>query len=350
MPITSSSISSSDRQGEAAPSGPWRPFLRDLAAAAVLVLAAVLGTLVAVDPYDTGRFALLRTPGLPAQGPRTADASRGRDRAFDGAVIGNSHIQLISPAELAAATGIPFVSLAVPGTGPREQLALLDYFLRARARPVRALVLGIDEFWCTPDPALPALGPFPFWLYGRSPWRYLAGLVRYQAFDEAFRRVQYAAGSSRQPRARPDGYWDYDEGTAWRPEREGALLAGRIEAARSDATGLFPAMAALRTALLALPAEIPVVLVRPPVAATAIPAAATEAGRQDAACRDALAQAVAARPGIAMLDWRLDRPETRRAENFMDHTHYRSGLARRVEADIAGTLRDLSTHPPQARQ
>lgn len=339
MRTTSSSISSFEtgRDGGNARLA-WTRFLQGFAVAAALVFAPVFAGLVAIDPYDTGRFGLVRKPGVPAQGPRTADASRGRDPAFDGAIIGNSHIQLVSPAELAAATGIPFVSLAIPGTGPREQLALVDYFLRNRIRPAGALVLGIDDFWCTPDPALPLSRPFPFWLYERSPWRYLAGLVRWQVFDEAIRRVQYVAGLSRQPRARPDGYWNYDEGSDWRPDAEDAIPTLRLTVTRPNATGRFPALEALGARLATLPAGLPVVILRPPIIATALPDPATPAGSQEAACREALAVAAAGRPGVTILDWRVDRPETRRLENFRDHTHYRSGLARDVERDIAASL------------
>src|SRR3954447_693746 len=182
----SSSVSGSE--------GRWRAFVRTFAAVAGVAFVGLVGAAVALDPYDTGRFALLRKPGVLDQGPRTANASRGRDPAFEGAIVGNSHIQLVSPEELAHAPGIPFVSLIVPGTGPREQFAILDYFLRTRVRPARALVLGLDGFWCTDDPALPIWNPFPFWLYDPSPAAYLRGLVRYATLGKMVDRLQVAAG------------------------------------------------------------------------------------------------------------------------------------------------------------
>ncbi|MDB5592396.1 hypothetical protein [Enterovirga sp.] len=343
MPITSSSTSSSDPPGCGGAN--WRGFACGFLATAALLYVALVAGLVALDPYDTGRLALARKPGVVLPGPRTADASRGRDPAFEGAVIGNSHVQLLSPAELSAQTGIPFVSLAVPGTGPKEQLVLLDYFLRHRIRPARAVVLGIDHFWCTADATLAPWNAFPFWLYDRSSWRYVAGLARYQTFDDAIRRIHYLLGSSRARRVRPDGYWNYDEALQWRPEVHGVSVMKRVPAVQENATGRFPALDALRQALDGLPPGLHVVLVRPPVVATALPESGTEADEQDRQCRKALVQAADGRPAVRVLDWRRDEPATRVPEHFLDRTHMRSPLARLVERDIAAELAGLSAAP-----
>ena len=71
----------------------------------------------AIDPYDRGSLAAFEGRGVRVQGPRTATASRGRDPAFDAAIVGNSHVQLLSPERLTRATRASFVSLATPGTG-----------------------------------------------------------------------------------------------------------------------------------------------------------------------------------------------------------------------------------------
>src|SRR3979490_1001079 len=80
-------------------------FLGALGLGALLVLAFM----IAVDPYDSGRFGLLGIeggadpPGVPAT-PRG-----GRDPQFDSAVIGNSTGQRLNPAELSQETGKHFV-------------------------------------------------------------------------------------------------------------------------------------------------------------------------------------------------------------------------------------------------
>ena len=306
------------------------------------MFAALLAATVALDPYDTGRFALVRSEGVASQAPRMADASRGRDPAFAAAIVGNSHVQMLSPAELSAATGIPFLSLAVPGTGPREQLVLLDYFLRHRPRPAGALVLGIDEAWCTPDPALTPANPFPYWLYGRSDLRYVTGLVRYSSLGDAASRLGRALRLSRRTTARRDGYWSYDEGFDWRPERQGVEIAVRQPSTVRNETGRFPALDALGARLAALPATLPVVLVRPPVAETALPRPGSPLAASEDACWAAVAAVSGARPRTALVDWRVDRPEVREPRNFIDRTHMRSGLARLIEADVAAEIRRLS--------
>ena len=53
-----------------------------LVATAAGLVIGVLALLMALDPYDTGRGSLFETKGVRPQGPRTANASRGRDPAI----------------------------------------------------------------------------------------------------------------------------------------------------------------------------------------------------------------------------------------------------------------------------
>ena len=137
--FTSSSEPLATPPGAADPAA-WAGFARTLLATAALVTAAILALAVVLDPYDTGRTPFAFEPGVRAQGPRTAAASRGRDPAFNAAIFGNSHVQLLSPQELGAATGTAFVSLIAPATGPRETLVLIDWFRQRRARHTRRLL------------------------------------------------------------------------------------------------------------------------------------------------------------------------------------------------------------------
>ena len=341
MRTTSSSISSSENDGA---TRDWRRFALAFVATAVVAFASLAAFVVAVDPYDTGRFALLKARGVPSQAPRTAHAGRARDPDFAAAILGNSHIQLLSPDELTRRTGIPFVSLTVPGTGPRETFALLDYFLRHRATPARALVLGIDPPWCRPEVDMPTWLPFPFWLYEREPWRYLAGIVRMGSLEDAARRVAFAVRPTK--RARPDGYWNYDEGFVWQTERHGPLFAAPAPSGTLNETGRFPAIAALGRELGRLPADLPVVLVRPPVHAVALAEPGSALGRSEEACREALVRMAGERPSVAVVDRRVDAPEIRVAENFIDPTHYRGQIARALERDVAAAIAGLAKALP----
>jgi len=326
------------------PAERWVGFATCFALTAAALLAVILAVAYAVDPFDSGRSTLFAKPGVRPQGPRTANASRGRDPNFSAAVIGNSRVQLLSPTRLKDAAGMDFVQLSVPRSGPREQLALLDWFIRHRTRPAQAVVLGVDALWCTADPSLPLLAPFPFWLYTRSALEYAGGLVRFDVLEEIPRRLQYVFATD-PPRARPDGYWDYAPEYHRPDDPEGVALRARLEAGDSRETPPigknFPAMEALRKSLAALPAEVPVVLVYPPLYAKHLPPPGSPAAAAQARCKAAANDAAASRPLTAVVDWRTDRPETRDPASFYDAPHYREWVARLIERDIAEALRSL---------
>src|SRR5258708_14745454 len=119
-----SSISSSDS------SAAWGrclvAFLGVLALGALLVLAVM----IAIDPYDSGRFGLLGIVGVADSTEVTADASRARDPQFDSAVFGDSTGHRLNPAGLSQATGKHFVQLTAPGADQRARLRLLHFFIR----------------------------------------------------------------------------------------------------------------------------------------------------------------------------------------------------------------------------
>jgi hypothetical protein len=305
----------------------------------VLLVAAV----VVLDPYDTGRYALLAKRGVPPQGPRTAHASRGRDPAFDAVIIGNSRMQLLSPEKLSALTGLSWVSLTVPATGPKEQLVLLDYFLRHHDRP-KAVALGIEGAWCAADAEWENTKPFPFWLYDQSARGYLSGFIRYGALERILPRLRYALGLGSPGRARPDGYWDY---SPWYEERTPEAILTNLAAPSSgtafNETGRFPSLDKLARVLEGLPAETAVVLVRPPIYTTGHVPPGHPMARSDRDCRAAMQRAAQAHARSAVVDWDADRPENRDPANYFDHTHYRAPIARAIEQDVANALKGLAT-------
>ena len=318
--------------------------------AAALVLVLVVGGAYAIDPYDTGRSTLLGKPGIRPQGPWTAAASCGRDQAFDAAIIGNSHIQLLSPERLRETTGLSFVQLSTPGSGPREQFAVLNWFLRHRVRPAKAVIISADLTWCASDPAPVAANPFPLWLYSESPMEYLRGLLRFGTIEEAGQRVAYAV-ASKSERARPDGYWDYDPELARNQARNPDLRrvldarpyanAPRLERDPAPGSRDFPAAEKLRAVAAALPAETALIVVHPPQYHYALPPPGTEAAYRDLECKAAIAGAARVHGKAAVVDWRVDRPENHEAELFFDMGHYRQPLARHIEADIAKALKRM---------
>lgn len=342
----SSSTSSSEPAAAPEQAARWTHFIATLLMAAGLISVAFLVVAFLLDPYDSGRTPLALKEGVRPQGPRTALASRGRDPQFTGAIFGNSHIQLISPDELRARTGIPFVSLIAPATTPKETLATIDWFLRHhREPPAKAIVIGIDNYWCTANPALPNDKPFPFWLLSRSLPDYLAGLMRFDLLEELSRRITYLT-SRKAERAPANGYWDYEanylaQGYGTNPEIR-ARLDKTQETGGGNVDGPFPAAAALESLMAKAPAGTALILVRPPAYITALPKPGSRDAAADAACRSAFADLAQRRPRTALVDWRVDRPELRDSALFFDHTHYRQPVARLVEADIARALQSLN--------
>ena len=311
----------------------WRSVLLWLAALAVILPAVLLGALAAIDPYDTGRFSVIAGRGVAAQGPRTANASRGRDPAFNAAIIGNSRMQLVSPQRLDRLTGLRFVSLTVPGTDSTEQVTMLRWFASHRDAPA-AVVVGVDAFTCGAGIGR-GRTPFPHWLYAGTGRTYLAGLFRLDAAEAAVGRLAMLAG--RRPAAGRDGTWDYEEGRRWTPALGEALRQAPPEPLAVSA-GPFPMLELLADAVDALPASTRVVYAVPPVFAGLLPTPGSPHDRASGACRERLALRAAARPGAAIADLRFDSPQTRDPAAFWDATHYGRPLAEQLEALIAAQL------------
>ncbi|WP_243373662.1 hypothetical protein [Microvirga solisilvae] len=336
--------------------GTWRGFATALVATAAAVTVAILALIYAIDPYDSGRSILSSEPGVRPQGPRTANASRGRDPAFDAAIFGNSRIQLISPERLSKATGLAFVQLSVPGSGPKEHLTLIDWFLRHRKEPPKALVVSIDETWCTSDPELTNEQPFPFWLYSSNPLEYAGGLLRFDVLEEVPSRLAYLLGLDAE-RARADGYWDYEAeksaqgagaGSAARRELQQTPYANARLFERDPQEGrhVFPAAARIKEVAAALPEGATLVLVTPPLYKNSLPPAGTEQAFRLQACRDEIvASAVSGHSRTVLVDWRVDRPEIRNPALFFDRVHYRRPIAQAMEADIVEVIRRYPSHP-----
>lgn len=329
----------------AAPEDPrWGLFALLTPTVALAGAAAVMLALLLVDPYDSGRFSWRAgRPAAIGDSPRFAAVALGRDPAFNAAVIGNSHVQLIDPAALSSATGARWVSLATPGAGPRELLALLDWFARTHeARgPVTALI-GVDAKWCVASPDPPLDHPFPFWLYGRSGAAYAAGLFRLSSLDALRRRLSPVGRKA--ARQRDDGYVDYaltyaaldPTGEKGRAER-----ARRVDAyASAPEQGPYGPLVALDRALAALAPGAKLVLLRPPIFRAAQPEPGGPSAAAAAACGRAIADVAARHPGVVALDW-LAAPGVDDPANFHDREHYAAPFARRLEAAVAQALRGV---------
>lgn len=204
--------------------------------------------------------------------------------------------------------------------------------------------MGADEFWCEAQSG--HIPNFPDWLYAARFLDYLAGLVRYRAFEAAASRIAYLRTGKNG--LRPDGYWDYrplfaDLGVG-DPDKPNPQLVPRRTGLVNE-TGGFPALERLRAVLAALPPETAFLLVRPPVYRTALPEPGSAAARTAEACSARARAVVAGRPRTVLLDLEKPGPEADDPRNFYDHIHYRDPYAERIEEAVARAYRDMPPPP-----
>lgn len=305
---------------------------------------ALAAAILSLDPYDTGWFALFPGHGVPHFGQRLTIASAARAPDIDAAILGNSTVQLLDPRRIGAETGLQVVSLAIPGTGPTEQLAVGEWLLRwHRAQPLHAMIMDIDLVWCGAETGFVSSAPFPFWLYGESRLDYALRMMRFQGLGHSLRKAKLMLGFL--SRERDFGYDDYDSGRTWEEDRFEARFddPGVIPGGGSGAESAydFAALPRLSRFLRALSPETAVVLVMPPVYRTALPSPGSAAARRLQACKAEVRALAAERPRTEVVDY-LDDPEIAlHSENFWDAIHYRSAIARRLESDVSATANRL---------
>jgi len=326
--MSSLTTSSEDEAG-------WRRCL--IACLGALGISALLlfAVLLLIDPYDSGR-GWLGIDGVDDRDTHTATASRARDAQFDSAVIGNSTAQLLNPADLSQSTGLRFVQLYLTGGSPREQLAVLDFFLRHHPR-VGALVFVTDPFWCAHQRAETRPGDFPYWLYGTNPLSWAARLMSRESIEHAFQRV--SIGLDLRKRNPPDGFFSYED--IWPPGQFREINRPRDPAPAGTGAerDFFPEIAQLDAAIKKLPADVAVVVVVPPTLATTVAKPGTAAAAEHEACNAALAKTVVGRPRSNFLNYRVDNSQTRDPANFADFIHYRPSLAGKMTSGIAESIR-----------
>ena len=311
----------------------WRRFALTFVISLFGGLGLIYIALLAIDPYDTGRFPTFIEPGISHDSKRMGDASRGRDPQFDVPILGNLRNEQLDPERLSVATGRSFVQLTTPGSGPSEHMTMMRYFMRHHPG-LAAIVLNVDERWCTHDPRLPEGYPFPFWLY-RGNIEYLANLLRSRAIMYAQKRIAFALGAARTD---PRGFFDYEVGLERVYEQPDLSADAVMPGAGLVPNTYFPAMEEFDRVLAELRPETPVMIVVPPVHMAFLVNLPPQVAADLPACKAALARRIAGRPRSAFLDYMVDSPITRSAANFIDPDHYRRNIAGIIEARIAEVL------------
>jgi hypothetical protein len=299
------------------------------------ILASLLyAFLIAVDPYDSGKFGFLGIDGVDDRNTPTASASRARDPHFDSAIIGNSTALLLNPNPLSEATGLRFVQLSVVGGSPAEEMTVLDFFMRHHAH-VGALVFVTDPSWCVHEREKPR--PFPDWLYDTGLIGYAGRLWSGAAIEHALQRV--AIGLGLRKRIDPTGTFNSED--IW---PAGLFLEKNTPAdppAADDAAtrNFFPEVSKLDEVVRKLPAELPVVILVPPTFASTVPQPGSAVAWERQACDAALRTIVAGRPHSNFINYRVDNVRTRDRANFLDYIHYRPLIAAKISEGIAASIR-----------
>lgn len=320
-------ISNSDSSAE------WARSLAACVGALAIGALLLLAFMVAVDPYDSGRFGLLGIDGVDDRNTTTAVASHARDPHFNSAIIGNSTALLLDPVGLSRATGRRFAQLSVMGGSPAESFAVLDFFLRNH-RQVGALVIMTDPSWCVHQTEPPR--PFPYWLYGKSTLAYLGHLFSWPAFEHASQRLSIGLGWRR--RNDPTGAFNSEDVWPAGAFIETAKPLVPTPAATVAGREILPEVSRLEEVIEKLPADTAVVLAAPPTFYTSVPQPGTAEATERLACNAALRRIVAGRPHSNFIDYRVDNAMTRDPENFIDFIHYRPGLAAKLLKGIAASI------------
>lgn len=313
----------------------WSRCLRACLVTLAICASLLFAFVIAVDPYDSGKFGFFGINGVADRNSVTANASRARDASFDSAIIGNSTALLINPTALSQATGLHFVQLSVVGGSPREELTVLDFFLRQHAH-VGAVVIGADPSWCVHEQTNKPR-PFPYWLYGKSRLVYAGALFSGAAIEHVVQRVQIGLG--KRQRSDPTGTFDSED--TWpigvfRDTNRPADPPPPTDAALRD---VFPWVSKLDAMIRKLPGEVAIVVLVPPTIASTVAQPGTPQAVDREACNAALKRTVAGRPHSNFINYRVDNALTRDRANFIDSIHYRSNVAAKIAAGIVASLR-----------
>ena len=318
-------------EGPAPSANRWRTSIVIFVLTAVINALLVIAVLAALDPYDTGRFAI--APLWRDRIDREKN-SRGRDPQFDSAIFGNSRIELLRPELLDKNTGMRFVSLPILGAEPIEEFVLLRYFLRHHSNP-RALVIGLDETWCFNPLQSELTAEYRDWLYSDSVLNYIVHLYSFRSIEQAW-RVHSTSIS------RADGFDDYEPLYHAAGADAMEVVRKKFNPARPTApftsTTKFPAASQLEQILRDLPVATVVVLAWVPIHISMVSLPGSPSERAIAACHAAYVFDGSVHSRTRIVNWSVDRPENRIDENYFDNVHYRTPIATAFGQDIADDL------------
>lgn len=328
-------MSSTDTTADPNEALAWRRWLLVLVGMTAAVTLLLLGLIVVIDPYSTGRLTFIKRLDFVTGNRLYDSAARVRDPSFNSAIIGNSHGVRISSVALDQSTGRHFVTLAIEGTWPYEHTFLMRAFERHHRAPTFVAVL--DETWCSPTPEKAYV--VPRWLHEGSNLTYLSNILSPFSARMAWRRLLIMSGrAAGQP---PNGY----DPRPWMPAGRDRMrhymetMAPPTEG--PDVNAPMPFFDELQRTLGSLGTDANILFVYTPVFAKQLPAPGSRAEARLNACKARANAIVRSRPRTALLDLMVYGPKVADIDNFTDITHFRGPLAQDVDAAIGQRLNEM---------
>ena len=323
-------------------SDPWRRFFRLTAGAAAIAVGIVYAFVVLVDPFDT----LPLSPPfdrVPVAGnQRFAYPSLARSPRFDSAIFGTSAIRLLRPETLNPLFGARFANLAMNDATVYEQSRLFGVFVHAHRAP-KMVILGLDTRWCATGPQYERLTfrTFPEWMYQDNLWQGYREIFNLYAIQSAGQLFGVLTGFKAPDQGR-DGYTSfvppdrtYDAARALVHLRDaGPNIPGGARV--GDPAGWeYPAMAALRDMLAALPRATQKALLFVPYNHRLLPEPGSPGALVWDECRRRVIAEAKQAPHTTVADFMRISPITSRDDNYWDGVHYRIGVGDRLAEGLA---------------
>lgn len=325
----------------------WLPFLRWFLGTSLLLLAAVAGFVVLMNPYGN----LPLSGGWPHrimdQHQRYHYPSIARSGAYDSAVFGTSSARLLEPRRLSGLLGGRFANFAMDDAAAWEQVQLAKVYLGAVPAP-HAVLFALDWVWCDGAAEIEAAKrarTFPNWLYDDSAWNDWAYLLNANAARNSLRRLGNLFGLD-EPTIGDDGYGvfvppehEYDAGKAlehiWqgRPQLIPPAAPDHQATAAELAAWRFPALTWLDQLLAALPGKTQAMVAFMPPHVAIHPRPGSPGAARIKLCKARVAD-IARRHGAHFFDFWIRSPITLDAGNYWDRLHYRVPVAARIVDDI----------------
>ena len=337
-------------------------FIRLLLGTFIVLVVFVYGLILAVDPYQNVPFSLPLDRAPISTNQRFSYPALARQADFDSAIIGSSTLRLLNPENLDSLTGARFVNLAMNSATAYEQMKILDLFMRQHPQ-AKYVIIGIDDSWCKREASYEkyTFRAFPEWMYDENRWNDLLYLFNDKALENTVRMIEYVAGH-RKAKYEKNGFRDftadfgeydlqrvrkrlYPDGTGTQSrtsnpaepnldDLRSAISALDLTPSTQHPTWEFAAHLILEAMLgIVENARQPLLVF--------VPFHRHYLERGAALYRECKGRimAIAENRQVPVVDFMVDSEITRNDENYWDPLHFRTSVARQLEAEIATELK-----------